>query len=75
MFDYQGKTALITGASRGLGKALAQQLAAAGVTVVLVARQQTELDEVVNSIRQQGKEVIIIGIGGAARALCAFKRL
>lgn len=54
MFDYQGKTALITGASRGLGKALARQLAAAGVTVVLVARQQTELDEVVNSIRQQG---------------------
>lgn len=48
------QSALITGASRGLGQALAQQLAAAGVPVVLVARHAAALDVTVAAIRAAG---------------------
>ncbi len=50
----QGQGALITGASRGLGRALAEQLAAAGARVALVAREAGPLHEVVESIRARG---------------------
>ena len=38
-----GKSALVTGASRGLGRALSERLAAAGARVVMVARSEPEL--------------------------------
>jgi NAD(P)-dependent dehydrogenase (short-subunit alcohol dehydrogenase family) len=47
-------TALITGASRGLGRALAEQLAARGWSVVLVARDAGPLTDVVAGIRARG---------------------
>jgi len=50
------RTALITGASRGLGRALAERLAADGARVVLVARGREALDEVVAGIRSRGGE-------------------
>jgi uncharacterized protein len=43
MFRYQGRTALITGASSGIGKAFAQELAKRKVNVVLVARSEDKL--------------------------------
>jgi NAD(P)-dependent dehydrogenase (short-subunit alcohol dehydrogenase family) len=46
--------ALVTGASRGLGRALAERLARAGVAVVLVARERAALDETVAVIRAAG---------------------
>jgi NAD(P)-dependent dehydrogenase (short-subunit alcohol dehydrogenase family) len=49
-------TALITGASRGLGRALARELARRGVRVVLVARGRAELDAAVAEIRAAGGE-------------------
>ena len=54
MFDYKEKSVLITGASRGLGRALALRLAAEGAKVALVARHKTELDAVVSEIRNNG---------------------
>lgn len=45
---------LVTGASRGLGRALAEQLAARGARVVLVARHPEPLDDVVGAIRANG---------------------
>ncbi|TPG60776.1 SDR family NAD(P)-dependent oxidoreductase [Ewingella americana] len=42
-FDYTGKTALITGASSGIGRVFAQQLAARGVALILTARSELKL--------------------------------
>ncbi|MEU9844276.1 SDR family oxidoreductase, partial [Actinomadura sp. NPDC048032] len=47
----EGKTALVTGASRGIGKAIATALAAEGANVVLSSRKQEALDEVAKEIR------------------------
>ncbi|MDF3064627.1 MAG: short-chain dehydrogenase [Polyangiaceae bacterium] len=77
---FSGVSALVTGASRGLGKALALQLAAAGARVVLVARSAAELSSVAEAIRAQGGEAHALpadvsrkedtyAIAGAAAAL------
>ena len=42
--DLSGRTAIITGASRGIGLAIAQRLAADGANVVLTARKQESAD-------------------------------
>ncbi|MEV4256690.1 SDR family oxidoreductase [Spirillospora sp. NPDC049652] len=47
----EGKTALVTGASRGIGKAIATAYAAEGANVVLSSRKQEALDEVAAEIR------------------------
>lgn len=49
-----GKVALVTGGSKGIGAGLALALAQAGVAVVMVARDQAELDAVAERIRAQG---------------------
>ena len=54
MLDFNEKSVLITGGSRGLGRALALRLSAEGAKVALVARHQAELDETVSEIRRHG---------------------
>ena len=49
-----GKTALITGASKGLGKAIALALAQAGAGIALVSRDRTKLNDVAAEIRASG---------------------
>ena len=52
------KTVLVTGASYGLGEATARKLAAAGATVLLVARSADKLDQVVASITAAGGRAV-----------------
>jgi NAD(P)-dependent dehydrogenase (short-subunit alcohol dehydrogenase family) len=56
----EGRVALITGASRGIGRAVAKALAALGAQVVLVARTQGGLEEVDDEIRAGGGKATLL---------------
>lgn len=57
-FSLQNKVALITGASKGIGKAIAELYAQAGAKVVVSSRKQEAVDEVAGEINRQGGEAI-----------------
>jgi NAD(P)-dependent dehydrogenase (short-subunit alcohol dehydrogenase family) len=54
LFDLTGRTALVTGGSRGLGLQIAEALGEQGARIVLSARKQSELDEAVAHLQQRG---------------------
>jgi 3-oxoacyl-[acyl-carrier protein] reductase len=56
------RTALVTGASRGIGKACAEVLASAGHRIVLAARSLDRLEEIANAVRPAGAEAFVIEI-------------
>ncbi len=60
--QMQKRTALVTGASRGIGHACAVALARAGHTVVLAARNREKLDEAAAQIREQGGDARVVEI-------------
>ena len=55
MLKLKGKTAVVTGASSGIGVAIAKQLANEGADVVLAARRKDKLEQVVKEINSLGK--------------------
>ena len=57
LFDLSGRTAVITGGSRGLGLQIAEALGEQGARLVLTARRQEQLDEAAATLRQQGVTV------------------
>lgn len=56
MFRLDGKTALITGASRGIGEAVARRLAAQGARTLLAARSVDKLEALAGEIAEEGGE-------------------
>ena len=61
-FDLTGKTAMVTGASRGLGRRFALTLAKAGANVVVTARQPSSLRDVCNEIESLGRRALALSL-------------
>lgn len=84
MTDLKNKNALITGAGKGIGRAIAIALAKEGVNIILMARTQSDLDEVANEVNVLGvKSLTVIAdvadinsVNGAVeKALVEFKTI
>ncbi|MCH8076900.1 MAG: SDR family oxidoreductase [SAR324 cluster bacterium] len=59
-FDLTGKNAIVTGASKGIGRSIAEHLARFGARVVISSRKLDACEEVAGSIREQGGEAVAI---------------
>jgi NAD(P)-dependent dehydrogenase (short-subunit alcohol dehydrogenase family) len=57
--DLSGRTAVITGGSRGLGEAMARTLAEAGAHIALVARDRKRLEQVCDGITERGGTAVV----------------
>jgi len=57
--DFAGRTALVTGASQGIGRTTARMLALAGVNVVAVARRVALVEEIAAEVKASGRGTII----------------
>ena len=72
---FAGKTALITGASKGIGRAVALALAQRGVQVIAVARGKAALESLDDAIRAEGGSATLVPLDladpQAVSQLCA----
>ena len=77
LFDLTGKTALITGSSRGLGRAFAEGLAQAGARVVLNGVNAERLEAAAQEMRDQGFDVLTAAfdVADEAAIVAAFEAL
>jgi NAD(P)-dependent dehydrogenase (short-subunit alcohol dehydrogenase family) len=75
MFDLDGRRAFVTGASRGIGRAIAGALAGAGATVAIAARAGSSLGETLESIRAAGGTAhpVVLDVTDTARCAAAVE--
>jgi len=57
---FQGKVAIVTGGSKGIGKAIAKQLAHEGASVVINGRDMNALEGATQEIRREGGQITAI---------------
>ena len=60
--SLQGRTALITGAGQGIGRACAEVFASRGADLVLLERNSNTLHEVAGEIRKTGRRVVPVSV-------------
>ena len=70
MFDLTGKVAIVTGSSKGIGRAIAEAMARAGAKVVISSRKAEACEEVAAPLRKEGREVAVIPCHIGKRADC-----
>lgn len=59
-FNLEGKAAIVTGASRGIGKVVALTLAEAGANIVAAARTASDLEQTAEEVRKLGRDCLVV---------------
>ncbi len=75
--SLEGKIAVVSGASRGIGLAIARRFSTQGATVILTSRKQAALDEAAEGIRAQGGQAVGMAChnGDSAAIAALFERV